>query len=178
MKEKNEFPNIKPTKLKEETNKNIINKISKTKKIKTCNDNYKGINYCIIYLLIFISVISFFIWNYTQTKDAFKENKFINLPYEKLCNGTIKTFRKCIADKSYSKCLSEQRALEICYYQAYSMNQNCFAFVSELELCLRKSENNYQKCYNHFQDVVKCGSAYKNIDIDKDIKEFFKEVMN
>ena len=178
MKEKNEFPNIKPTKLKEETKKEIINNISKTKKIKTCNDNYKGINYCLIYLLIFISSISFFVWNYTQTKDAFKENKFINLSYEKLCNSTIKTFHKCIADKSYSKCLREHKALEICYYQAYSMNQNCFVFVSELELCLRKSENNYQKCYNHFQDVVKCGSAYKSIDMDKDIKEFFKEVMN
>ena len=86
MKEINEFPNIKPKKLKEEINKinkdnsKVQNKniFSGQKELKK-NEKYKGIEFCILYIILFISLILIFIINYLKTKDAFKENKYIKV---------------------------------------------------------------------------------------------------
>ena len=92
----------------------------------------------ISYLSIsFLSLISIFIINYLKTKDAFKENKYINLSSEKLCDKTIKTLSECIKEKTLIKCQYENKAVEYCYDESYSMNLMCFTYISELNLCLR-----------------------------------------
>ena len=173
MKENNKFPNIKATKLEEEINKDSQNNNFQKKKEKSCN--YKGINYCLLYLILFFSIISFFVLNYMNTKDAFKENKYITLSSEKLCNTTIKTLELCIKEKTLAKCQIENKALELCYDEAYNMNQICFVFISELDLCLRKNKNNSNQCDNYFKDVVKCGTIYRHLQINK---EYLKDIIN
>ena len=172
MKERNNFPNIKPTKLKEEINKNNLKngEISKNFKIA----KYKGFNYCLLYLIIFLLIISLFILNYIKTKDAFKDNKYIILPAEKLCNNTIQLFQNCLKEKSLQKCYVENKATEHCYDESYTFNQICFVYISELELCLRKNNNDNKKCGNKINDIIKCSSFYRHLHIEKD---YLKNIM-
>lgn len=172
MKEIKEFPNIKPTKLKEEINKDNLENNLKSKKNKI--SKYKGIKYCLLYLLLFSTIISLFVFNYMQTKDAFKYNKYITLSSEKLCSNVIKNFGKCYKEKALAKCHSENKAIEQCYDEAYKMNQICYVYISELELCLRKNKNQ-KKCENNFYDVIKCGSNYRHLNIERD---YLKELAN
>ena len=136
MKEIDQFPNIKATKLEEEINKNNLKNNLKLKKLKI--SKYKGIKYCILYLLLFSIIISFFVYNFIKTKDAFKDNKYITLSAEKLCSNVIKIFMECYKEKTLVKCITENKAVEHCYDEAYKMNQICYVYISELELCLRK----------------------------------------
>lgn len=169
MNEKNEFPNIKAIKLKEEIK---TDKTIKSKKLKIVN--YKGIKYCLLYLSIFSLIIALFIFNYIKTKDAFKENKYITLSSEKLCNETISIFENCIKEKQLSKCQIENRAVEHCYNESYKMNQICFVYISELELCLRNNKIQRQKCDDYLNNVIKCGSIFRHLQIDKNyLKEMF-----
>ena len=179
MKEINEFPNIKPTKLREEINKNNSNlqnikKISNRQKLKI-NEKYKGIKFCILYIILFISLISLFIINYLKTKDSFKENKFINISSEKLCNKTIKAFSECIKEKTLIKCQYENKAVEYCYDESYSMNLMCFTYISELNLCLRKKNNDAKFCENNIYEIVRCASIYRFLKLDK---EYLKQIIN
>ena len=182
MKEINEFPNIKPKKLKEEINKinkdnsKVQNKniFSGQKELKK-NEKYKGIEFCILYIILFISLILIFIINYLKTKDAFKENKYINLSSEKLCDKTIKTFSECIKEKTLIKCQYENKAVEYCYDESYSMNLMCFAYISELNLCLRKKNNNVRYCENNINEIIRCASIYRFLKLDK---EYLKQIIN
>jgi len=179
MKEINEFPNIKPTKLREEINKNNSNlqnikNISNRQKLKI-NEKYKGIKFCILYIILFISLISIFIINYLKTKDSFKENKFINISSEKLCNKTIKAFSECIKEKTLIKCQYENKAVEYCYDESYSMNLMCFTYISELNLCLRKNNNDAKFCENNIYEIVRCASIYRFLKLDK---EYLKQIIN
>jgi len=167
MKEMNNFPNIKPTKLKEEIQKDNRNNSLKIKKINL--SEYKGIKYCLLYLMIFSFIIYLFILNYLKTNDAFKDNKYIVLSAEKLCNKTIKTLAECIKEKTNAKCYSENKALEYCYDEVYNMNQVCFVYISELELCLRKNNNDTKNCNNNINEVIRCGSIFRHLQIEKDI---------
>ena len=168
MKERNNFPNIKPAKLKEEINKNNnLKNCEKSKNFKIAK--YKGFNYCLLYLIIFLLIISLFILNYIKTKDAFKDNKYITLPAEKLCNNTIKIFENCLREKkSLQKCYIENKAIEHCYEESYTFNQICFVYISELELCLRKNNNDNKQCDKHIYEIIKCGSLYRHLKIEKD----------
>ena len=179
MKEINEFPNIKPTKLREEINKNNSNlqnikNISNRQKLKI-NEKYKGIKFCILYIILFISLISIFIINYLKTKDSFKENKFINISSEKLCNKTIKAFSECIKEKTLIKCQYENKAVEYCYDESYSMNLMCFTYISELNLCLRKNNNDPKFCEDNIYEIVRCASIYRFLKLDK---EYLKQIIN
>ena len=167
MKEINEFPNIKATKLKEEIKNDKMNKSFKSKIQK--KENYKGIKYCLLYFGIFSLIISLFVFNYIKTKDAFKENRYITLSSEKLCNETIMILVKCIKEKSLSKCQIENRAVEHCYNESYAMNQICFVYISELELCLRNNKLQNQKCNDYFNNVIKCGSIFRHLQIEKNL---------
>lgn len=167
MKEVNNFPNIKPTKLKEEIQKDNRNNSLKMKKINL--SEYKGIKYCLLYLVIFSFIIYLFILNYLKTNDAFKDNKNIVLSAEKLCNKTIKALAECIKEKTNTKCHSENRALEYCYDEVYTMNQVCFVYISELELCLRKNNNDTKNCNSYINEVIRCGSIFRHLQIEKDI---------
>ena len=173
MKEIDQFPNIKATKLEEEINKDNLKSNLKLKKLK--NSKYKGIQYCLLYLLLFSTTISFFVFNYIQTKDAFKDNKYITLSAEKLCSNVIKNFAECYKEKALVKCQTENKAVEHCYDEAYKMNQICYVYISELELCLRKNKNQNQKCENNFYDVIKCGANYRHLNIERD---YLKEIAN
>ena len=166
MKERNNFPNIKPTKLKEEINKNNLKNGEKSKNFKIAK--YKGFNYCLLYLIIFLLIISLFILNYIKTKDAFKDNKYIILPAEKLCNTTIKLFEECLREKPLSKCQIENKAVEHCYDESHTFNQMCFVYISELELCLRKNINDKKKCDKFIYEIIKCGSLCRHLKIEKD----------
>ena len=173
MKEIEQFPNIKAIKLREEINNDNLKNNLKSKKLK--NSKYKGIKYCLLYLLLFSIIISFFVFNFLQTKDAFKDNKYITLSEEKLCNNVIKNFAECYKEKALAKCQTENKAVEHCYDESYKMNQICYIYISELELCLRKNKNQNQKCENNFYDVTKCGSNYRHLNIDRD---YLKEIAN
>ena len=173
MKEVNEFPNIKPSKLKEEINNNNINNSLKLGRENT--SKYKGIHYCIIYFIIFSSIVIFFILNYVKTKDVLKENRYINLQAEKLCYSRIKALEDCMKVKEVTKCQIENRELEHCYDESYTMNQMCFIYISELELCLRKNKNENKKCENKINDVVRCGYIYRHLKIEK---EYLKTIAN
>lgn len=180
MKENNDFPNIKATKLREEINKdnsnikNIKSNFSDQKKL-NIKGKYKGIKFCILYIILFISLISIFIMNYLKTKDAFMENKYINLTSEKLCDKTIKAFSECIKEKSLIKCQYENKAVEYCYDESYSMNLMCFTYISELDLCLRKKNNNVKFCENNIYEIVRCASIYRFLKLDK---EYLKQIIN
>ena len=182
MKEINDFPNIRPKKLKEDididkNNSNVQNNknnVSNQKELKI-NGRYKGIKFCILYIILFIFLISIFIINYLKTKDAFKENKYINLSSEKLCDKTIKTFSECIKEKTAIKCQYEHKAVEYCYDESYSMNLMCFTYISELNLCLRKKNNNAKYCENNINEIVRCASIYRFLKLDK---EYLKQIIN
>lgn len=174
MKEVYEIPkSIKPIKLKEETkNNNSTNNSLKIKKIK--GSEYKGCKYCFLYLLFFSFIIYLFVLNYIKTKDAFKDNKYINLSSEKLCNKTIKTLAECIKEKNLGKCQMENKALEYCYDEAYNLNQVCFVYISELDLCLRNNKNKTQKCENYINEIIRCSSIFRHLQIEKkELKEMF-----
>ena len=173
MKEIDQFPNIKATKLEEEINKNNLKNNLKLKKLKI--SKYKGIKYCILYLLLFSIIISFFVYNFIKTKDAFKDNKYITLSAEKLCSNVIKIFMECYKEKTLVKCITENKAVEHCYDEAYKMNQICYVYISELELCLRKNKNQNQICENNFYDVIKCASNFRHLNIERD---YLKEIAN
>ena len=166
MKEVNEFPNIKPAKLKEEINKNNTKNSLKSKNFKILK--YKGFNYCLLYLLIFSFVIFLFIFNYIKTKDVFKDNKFIILPSEKLCNKALKLLEQCLKEKPLLKCNFENKEVEICYDESYIFNQVCFVYISDFDLCLRKNNNDYKKCENYLNEILKCGSFYRHLKVEKD----------
>ena len=167
MKERNNFPNnIKPTKLKEEINKNNKKNSEKSKNFKIAK--YKGFNYCLLYLIIFLLIIALFVLNYIKTKDAFNDNKYIIVPAEKLCNQTIKIFENCLREKLLAKCYIENKAVEHCYDESHTFNQMCFVYISELELCLRKNNNDSKKCENYIYEVIKCGALYRHLKIEKD----------
>ena len=180
MKEINEFPKIKSKKLKEEINNdnsNIQNNqsnLSGQKELKI-NRRYKGIKFCILYIILFLSLISIFIINYLKTKDAFKKNKYINLSSEKLCDKTIKTLSECIKEKTLIKCQYENKAVEYCYDESYSMNLMCFTYISELNLCLRKKNNIVRYCENNINEIVRCASIYRFLKLDK---EYLKQIIN
>ena len=175
MKEIKQFPNIKAIKLKEEINKDNLKNNFKTKKIKI--SKYKGIKYCLLYIFLFSSIITFFAFNFIKTKDVFEDNKYIILSAEKLCSNVIKIFAKCYKEKEkvLAKCINENKAVEHCYDEAYKMNQICYVYISELELCLRKNKNQNQKCENNFYDVIKCGANYRHLNIERD---YLKEIAN
>ena len=173
MKEIDQFPNIKATKLEEEINKNNLKNNLKLKNLKI--SKYKGIKYCILYLLLFSIIISFFVYNFIKTKDAFKDNKYITLSAEKLCSNVIKIFMECYKEKTLVKCITENKAVEHCYDEAYKMNQICYVYISELELCLRKNKNQNQICENNFYDVIKCASNFRHLNIERD---YLKEIAN
>ena len=174
MKEIKEFSNIKPTKLEEEVKNNNINNISlKIKRSKF--SEYKGFKYCFLYFLIFSFIIYLFILNYIRTNDAFKDNKYINLSAEILCNKTIKTLADCINEKTLAKCQMENKALEHCYDEAYNMNQVCFVYISELELCLRNNYNKTEKCDNNIYEIIRCGSIFRHLQIEK---KYLREILN
>lgn len=160
MKEGNEFPNIKPSKLKEEIKNNNSNiKISK----------YRGFNYCLIYFISFSLIISLIVLNYIKTKDAFKENKYIILPADKLCNKKIEILEECIKDKKeLSKCINENREVENCYNDSYTFNKICFVYISDLELCLRKNNHDNNKCDKYLNEIIKCTSAFRYLKVEKD----------
>lgn len=173
MKEVNEFPNIKPSKSKEEINKNNIN--NSLKSDKAIVSKYKGLNYCLIYFIVFSSIVTFFILNYVKTKDSLKENRYVNLQAEILCNNRIKALRDCMKVKDLAKCQIENRELEHCYDESNTMNQICFIYISELELCLRKNKKGNKKCDNQINDVIRCGSIYRHLKIEK---EYLKTIAN
>ena len=173
MKEIDQFPNIKATKLEEEINKDKLKNNLKLKKLKITK--YKGIKYCILYLLLFSTIISFFVYNFIKTKDAFKDNKYITLSAEKLCSNVIKIFMECYKEKTLVKCITENKAVEHCYDEAYKMNQICYVYISELELCLRKNKNQNQICENNIYDVIKCASNFRHLNIERD---YLKEMAN
>ena len=166
-KEVNEYPNIKAIKLKEEENKD--NNTLKLNKL-----NYKGAKYCFLYFIMLSVLISVFTLNYLKTKDAFKDNKYISLSSEILCNKTIKILAECTKTKSLLKCHYENKAVEYCYDEAHTMNQVCFVYISELELCLRKNNNDNKKCGNKINDIIKCSSFYRHLHIEKD---YLKNIM-
>ena len=170
-KEGNEFPNIKVVKLEEEENKDNNN--SSKIKIKRYS-NYKGIKYCFLYFILFSMIIIAFALNYLNTKDAFKDNKYITLPSEILCNKTIKILEECMKTKNVLKCQYESKAVEHCYDESYTLNQVCFVYISELELCMRKNNNDNKKCGSKINDVIKCSSIYRHLHIEKD---YLKDIM-
>ena len=183
MKEINIFSNIKPTKLKEEINKSNKdnshlhknkNNVSNQKELKI-NGTYKGLKFCILYLILFIFLISILIFNYLKTKDAFKENKYINLSSEKICDRTIKLFSECIKEKTLIKCQYENKAVEYCYDESYSMNLMCFTYIRELNLCLKKNKNNVKYCENNINEIVRCASIYRFLKLNK---EYLKQIIN
>ena len=171
MKENNNniFPNIKPVKLKEEINNNNNNlKQKQSNKIKL-----NGSIYCLLYLL-FLSCISYlFILNYLKTKDAFKDNKYINLSPEILCDKAMKELTDCLKVSDMIRCQYFNTNLELCYDETFLLNQICFVFISELELCLRKNNNNSNKCNDYINAIIRCGNAYKHINLKKD---YLKEI--
>ena len=176
MKEISEFPNIKAKKLEEEINKDnydIQNNSINIKKIKKESKN-KEIKYCLLYIISFSFFISLFVLNYLKTKDAFKNNKYINLSPEKLCNKTIKAFSECVKERKLIKCQIEEKNVELCYDESYSLNQICFAYLSELELCMRNNNNQTQNCGTYIYEVVKCGAIFRHIQLDK---EYLKEII-
>ena len=168
--EKNDqIPNIKHTKLEEEV-KDKNQPIPKRKSLLLVKmGKYKDISFCLFYILLFMIIILYFIINYKKTKDAFKDNKYITIPYEKLCTHKIKELAICYKEKKSVDCTPEEKLMEACYDQAYEFNTQCYIYISELELCMRK--NNNKGCSNFVEDIVRCGFSYRLIKVDR---EYFR----
>ena len=136
---------------------------------------YPKMKFCLIYLLIFLSLATFIILNYYKTKDVFDKNKYVLLPAEKICNKSLIIFSECIKEKNNcDKCVYENKAVEDCYDEANLMNQLCFIYLSELELCLRNSEKQKDNCKMQFNEVIDCSSLYRYLQIDT---EYLKEIL-
>ena len=136
---------------------------------------YPKMKFCLIYLLIIMSLSTFIILNYYETKDAFDKNKYVLLPPEKICKKSLNIFSECIKEKNNcDKCVYENKAVEDCYDEANLMNQLCFIYLSELELCLRTSEKQNNDCKMQFTEVIECSSLYRYLQIDTD---YLKEIL-
>ena len=171
---------IKPQKLQEEIPQNVINNPQNIqqkppKKIITLkiNKHYQNISFCFFYLLSLGGLISLFVLNYTHTKTAFIENKNIILPPQLLCNKVITLLIECAKVRNINSCYFENKVVENCYEESRIMNQVCYIFISELELCVRKNHKSYEdQCKKHFRDLVRCGTSFRYLQIEKDnIKE-------
>ena len=168
--------NIKPKKLEEETSQDVITtskNIQKkpAKKIISIkiNKNYLNISYCFIYLLSFLGFIFLFILNYNHTKDAFIENKNIILSPELLCDKVIVLLIECAKVRNINNCYFENKVVESCYEESRILNQICYIFISELELCMKSSHDNFEKmCKKHLTDLIRCGAQFKYLQIEKD----------
>ena len=174
MNDSNNFPNIKPVKLKEEkNNKNETNpqqnnnqkeKIKNINK-KCLNKGIKDIFNCFIYFVFLVFIFLIFIFNYIHTKNAFDENKNILIPADKLCKSFINKVANCENVKP-NKCINETKALESCYEEVHTFNQRCHIFISELELCYKKNSNKKNKCKDLENDLISCGINF-NFTIKK-----------
>ena len=176
MNNENNFPSIKPVKLKEEQKENDLNNnINKVNEnITKCkNKNFLNLLSCFSYFFFFILILSIFALNYYYTKNAFNENKNIILPADRLCQNAINSLNSCLNknDTNFYKCSNENKKLENCYEEAHTFNQKCYIFISELELCYRK--NKFKKesnvCKGLENDLNICSSRYRQINI-KEIK--------
>ena len=178
MNDSNKYPNIKPTKLNEENNKNENNtqqnknqkeKINSIYK-KCINKGIKDIFNCFIYFIFLSFVFFLFIFNYIHTKNAFDENKNIIIKADKLCKVAIYYLSKRINEKVKY----ENKYLEYCYEEVHKFNQRCYIFISELELCYRKNNNKKNKCKNLENDLISCGINFKYFNIkDFNINNLF-----
>ena len=185
MKNENNFPNIKPVELKEEQNdsnknkeENKMDKENINNNNKKCiNEKIKNISFCFFYFIFFSFLMAFFVLNYFYTKNAFDDNKNILIPAEKLCTEKINALAKCFKEKTNKKCSNEEKYLETCYDQVHSLNQKCYVFISELELCYRKNNNDKDKnnkCENIEKDLILCGTGYKYFTIKNiNLKDLF-----
>ena len=139
---------------------------------------YPKMKFCLIYLIIIMSLSTFIVLNYYKTKDAFDKNKYVLLPPEKICKKSLNIFSECLKEKNNcDKCVYENKAVEDCYDEANLMNQLCFIYLSELELCLRtseKSEKQENNCKMQFTEVIDCSSLYRYLQIDT---EYLKEIL-
>ena len=181
MDNKNNFPKIKPVKLKEEqktneSNQNQKEKVKEKDNIKPKNKISLNILSCYGYLFFFLLFISIFALNYYYTENAFNDNKTVILPADKLCQKVIKIMANCLKEKNFPKCQTENRNMEICYEQVHTFNQKCYIIISELELCYRKNKfiKNRNKCENIEKDLILCGSSYRYFFIKEfKIKDLF-----
>ena len=182
MQEENKFPKIKSVKLKEEQNNqnknskdnNNNNKIEKENKNKNkCVNKTTFLNIlsCFGYFFFLFLIISIFSLNYYYTKNAFDENKNVILPADQLCKIVINNMANCLEEKTFNKCLNENKNMEYCYDEVHFFNQKCYIFISELELCYRKNRfiKGNNKCKDLEKNLIKCGSSYKHMNI-KEIK--------
>ena len=177
MKETSEInSNIKPQKLQEElpqeiTNnpQNIQQKTAQKITVLKINKTHQNITFCFIYLLSLGGLISLFVLNYNHTKDAFIENKNIIILPQFLCNKVVTSLIECLKTRSMTSCYFENKVVESCYEESRILNQICFIFISELELCLRKNHYSFdEKCQQHYTDLVRCGSSFRYLQIEKD----------
>ena len=175
MNDSNKYPNIKPIELKEEKNNRNENNIQQNKneniKInniyqKCINKGIKDILNCFIYFIFLSFIFLIFIFNYKHTKNAFDENKNILIKADKLCKTAINIMSKCLSINRRAKyCNNENKYLEHCYEEVHIFNQRCHMFISELELCYRKNNNNKNKCKDLENDLISCGTHFKYFNI-------------
>ena len=86
MQEENNFPKIKPIKLKEEQNndpnKNIKKEKEKNNKCFNDKNNFLNLLNCFGYFFFLFLILLIFSLNYYYTKNAFDDNKNVILPAE------------------------------------------------------------------------------------------------
>lgn len=131
-----------------------------------------SVKYCILYFFFFVLFIASIILNFFFTRNAFEQNKYITISSEKLCEKSIQKFVECSQNKNrFDKCNFENRAVENCYEQSYTMNIVCFMYISEADLCYRTNNRKdfLEKCDEKLNDIMRCGNRYKYLNLDIDI---------
>ena len=50
-----------------------------------------------------------------------------------------------------------------------------FYLYKWIRICLRKNNNDNKKCHKHIYEIIKCGSLYKHLKIEK---EYLIKIVN
>ena len=119
------------------------------------NNDSSKIKYCFVYFIMIGVFILVIIGNYLITNDAFSENKIVYLDPNKVCKEFIYRFNLCISQKKEQPltnntdneteksldimCSLENERLLYCFDYLNSFNKRCEIYLSEYNLCKRKT---------------------------------------
>lgn len=115
--------------------------------------------YCFLY---FCGIISLFIllWiNYFITSASFEANEYVPISIELACNKAVSKYEQCLEKEKEDNCFEESSSVEQCYDSVFSINKNCFIYISEYHLCKSKRRS----CQRIASDFIECAHKFPGI---------------
>jgi hypothetical protein len=157
---------------------NIINQNITSNITYTSTNIDKKWKSCFIHLLIFTLLSIVLLLNYFSTKDNFRENQFIQMIPERICDVHIKEHNECLninrnmtePSEIINECVGANIRLQTCYDQVF-FNRKCFVYMSEFEKCVRDKLGRNNKidylraqCSEDIANIQICTSEYMTFD--------------